>query len=42
MKSHILVSACLMGFCVRYDSLDKPVVLDTLSRRQEAQRRKGK
>ncbi|WP_294907722.1 DUF523 domain-containing protein [Tatumella sp. UBA2305] len=36
MKSKILVSACLMGFRVRYDGSDKPAVLDALEQlRQE-------
>ncbi|ARU93699.1 DUF523 domain-containing protein [Tatumella citrea] len=30
MKSKILVSACLMGFRVRYNGSDKPAVLDAL------------
>ncbi|WP_161808643.1 DUF523 domain-containing protein [Franconibacter pulveris] len=32
MNTTMLISACLMGFRVRYHGLDKPVVLNTRSR----------
>lgn len=38
-ENNMLISACLMGFRVRYHGLDEPVVLDT--RWQQAQRRKA-
>lgn len=38
MKNKILVSACLMGFKVRYNGSDKPLVAKTLARWQQEQR----
>jgi len=38
MKTKILVSACLMGFKVRYNGQDKPLMADVLERWQQEQR----
>lgn len=38
MKSKILVSACLMGFRVRYNGSDKPAVLDALEQLRQQNR----
>lgn len=38
MKNKILVSACLMGFKVRYNGCEKPFVAETLERWQQEQR----
>ena len=38
MKTKILVSACLMGFKVRYNAQDKPLLADALDRWQQEQR----
>jgi uncharacterized protein YbbK (DUF523 family) len=35
MKAKILVSACLMGFKVRYNGSDKPLIADALQRWQQ-------
>jgi uncharacterized protein YbbK (DUF523 family) len=38
MKTKILVSACLMGFQVRYNGQDKPLIAEVLARWQQEQR----
>lgn len=38
MKTKILVSACLMGFKVRYNGKDKPLIAEVLERWQQEQR----
>jgi uncharacterized protein YbbK (DUF523 family) len=38
MKTKILVSACLMGFKVRYNGQDKPLIAEVLERWQQEQR----
>ncbi|MCT4704152.1 DUF523 domain-containing protein [Enterobacteriaceae bacterium H20N1] len=38
MKAKILVSACLMGFKVRYNGSDKPLIAAALDRWQQEQR----
>lgn len=38
MKTKILISACLMGFKVRYNGQDKPLIADVLERWQQEQR----
>ncbi len=38
MKAKILVSACLMGFKVRYNGRDKPLIAQALERWQQEQR----
>lgn len=38
MKTKILVSACLMGFKVRYNGQDKPLMADVLERWHQEQR----
>lgn len=38
MKTKILVSACLMGFKIRYNGQDKPLIAEALARWQQEQR----
>lgn len=38
MKTKILVSACLMGFKIRYNGQDKPLIAEVLARWQQEQR----
>ena len=38
MKTKILVSACLMGFKIRYNGQDKPLITEALARWQQEQR----